>query len=169
MACAQHICNDLIQRYVHHPDMQIFILFLVQLNQSRSGFKVLSGLCTSWLCAHIDELRLPTSSLPLLTKYAMKPISSIFDEELIKQDGGVMEAIALIKGCLQVCVREVNDVKKMSTEEVTIMIKILTALLNTEEGEKIIHYGYSNSQDFRGGGGGLLTKHNSFRNCFKLL
>ena len=85
VACAQHICYELKNQYQsEHP---VFMLFLLQLEYKKAGFKVLGVSQVSCTCVHIDELREPNNTFPSLIQYVDQPLSSIFNvhEEPVKE------------------------------------------------------------------------------------
>ena len=135
VACAQHICKE-IKAYCSNGKDSVLILFLLQLNHTQGGFKALSGSQSLWKCVHIDELRTPTKILPSLIKYTGQSVCHMFEFES-RDDAKekLFEVTELVKGCIQSAVKDLNQSKAMSTEDVTMKINILDHFLSTHEGE----------------------------------
>ena len=115
-------------------DMPVYILFLLQLNHVHGGFKALSGSQSMGNCIHIDELREPKKSQPSLINYAGTSISSLFDFEQAKHRK--LEILEIVKGCVQSALKELNDLKSMSNDEISEKIKVLQELIDDKEGKK---------------------------------
>ena len=116
------------------------ILFLLQLNHTDGGFKAISGSQSLWKCVHIDELRAPSQMLPSLIKYKGKSVSSMFDYDAMQKDNNLLlEVTELVKGCLQSAMKELNETKTMSSDDISSKINTLVQLLTVHVGKVIFH------------------------------
>lgn len=117
--CAQHICKELVSE--HRTGNNVFVFFVLQLSREATSIVDYKSL---WECVHIDEVR--NSKFSSLIQCIGKPISSLFDNST--------EWLHVVTGAVQSAMTKVNQIKCMSTDDITNRIKILQELLRKGDG-----------------------------------
>lgn len=130
VACAQHICKELVQSSTTRND-STYILFLLQLSSAQVIQTSLSGFQSFWECTHIDDVRRPDRDNPSFYQYCDKPVSCLFDEQ------NMHDVVYILKNSLQSAMKEINIIKTMNPEMISTKIKILQTVVDNEDGKNV--------------------------------
>ena len=122
IACAQYICKEECRQY------RISVVFILQLNYKAKNLHLL-GSVSFWECYHIDELC--SSNVAPLIKYSGKSLDEIF-LHFIDDKNAQHGIIQLVVGSVKMSISHLSERKKMSADEVSEKISILTQLLRSD-------------------------------------
>ena len=124
-------------------DMQatdpIHIAFIAQLPRIAGGAKSSVGFQGGkWITLHIDELRPPDDHIPKIDKLLRKPVSSLFDIDVIRDGTNVVgNTVALLRNCVQAAACRIDD-EIGSVARATRRIELLLNLLPDTKEEQIM-------------------------------
>ena len=117
----------------------IHIAFIAQLPRIAGGAKSSVGFQGGkWITLHIDELRPPDDHIPKIDKLLRKPVSSLFDIDVIRDGTNVVgNTVALLRNCVQAAACRIDD-EIGSVARATRRIELLLNLLPDTKEEQIM-------------------------------